>query len=48
MSWRQVRGIRPSNVWTPLHRKPATIRVEYNAVDVTPVHRDGLEELVLL
>ena len=32
MGWRQVRGIRPSNVWTPLHRKPATYRVEYNAV----------------
>ena len=41
MSWRQVRGIRPSNVWTPLHRKPATIRVEYNAVGIPPDLHSG-------
>ena len=29
--WRQERGIRLSNVWTPPHRKPATYCVEYNA-----------------
>ena len=45
MGWRQVRGIRPSNVWTPLHRKPAaTYRVEYNAVPGAPSPPSALRQ----